>query len=136
LKKWAFNVHNFVNKKLNKKQYSYTKFKNNTIIPDNENIFIILKAIYKNFNYDIMSFYKYDQIYNFFLNFCILYPDQIIKEELKKMLIESSFKKVLTPKEFKIWLFNNLMNMQKIFCNKDNRCSISERKIGFLSNVR
>jgi hypothetical protein len=126
LKKWGFTVHNLVNKKLGKHEYSYLKFKNSNITPDNENIFIIIKAIYKNFDYDIMSFYKYDQIYNFFLNFCTLYPDTKIRLKLKNIIKKKSFQKILTPKEFKIWFFDNLMNLQKIFCNRDNKCSIDE----------
>ena len=69
-----------------------------------------------------MSFYKYDQIYNFFLNFCLLYPDKIIRRDLKKLLNNTLFEKILTPKEFKKWFYNNLMNLQKIFCNHDFQC--------------
>jgi hypothetical protein len=125
LKKWVFNVHNLVNKKLNKKIYLYEKFKKDNIQADNENIFIIIKAIYKQFNYEIISFYKYDQIYNFFLNFCLLYPDRQIRSNLKKILNKTFFQKILTPKEFKKWFYDNLINLQKIFCKKDDKCSIN-----------
>jgi hypothetical protein len=138
LKKWGFNVHNCVNKKLGKHEYSYVKFKNSNIIIENENIFIVIKAIYKNFNYDIMSYYKYDQIYNFFINFCILYPDIEIRKKLKALIKEKQFKTILSPKEFKKWFFDNLMNMQNIFCNNERNLgerNLGERNLGFLSNL-
>jgi hypothetical protein len=119
LKKWVFNTHNIVNEIIKKEQYSYKEFnKNNKFIIINDDIFFILNAIYKNFNYENMSLYKYDQIFNFFYNFCILYPVIDIRKKLKIFLKDNNFSKIQTPLEFKKWIDNNLPLMKEIICIK------------------
>jgi hypothetical protein len=104
LKKWVYDVHNIVNKILKKPKFSYKIFLENSINPINhEDIFFIIDAIYKNFDYENMSLYKYDQIFNFFINFCTLYPDKNIKKQLKKIINKKDFIKVKTPNEFHLW---------------------------------
>ena len=119
IKKWLYTVHNIINKKLNKPKYSYKNLKKDHTEIKNKESFALISAIYKKFDYEMMSFYKYDQIYNFFLNFCLLYPDKKIKKDLKKLVNTDSFKLILTPKEFNIWFCYNLENMKKIFINDE-----------------
>jgi hypothetical protein len=96
IKKWIFKVHNIVNSILNKPKYSYYQ-----TITNNEDIFFFISNVYKNFDYDMMSLYKFDQIYNFFINFCILYPDKDIQKKLKKIIKSNNFKNIKTPNDFK-----------------------------------
>ena len=111
LKKWVFNTHNIVNNIINKPIYPYKNFNNKEKIVDNQNIFLIIKIIYKNFDYQNLSLFKYDQIYNFFFNFCILYPVIDIRKKLKKIIKNENFIKIQTPLEFKGWIEKNFMNL-------------------------
>ena len=106
--KWVYETHNIVNDLLDKPKYSYKKFiaENKTI--NHKDNFYILKAIYLSIDYKIMSFYKYDKIYNFFINFCLLYPNDDIKKHLKKFIKSPEFKNIKTPKEFQLWFIENI----------------------------
>ena len=66
-----------------------------------------MKAIYLNFDYNNMSLYKFDQIYNFFLNFCILYPNKEIRKLLNNYIKKNNFNKIYTPNELKKWFIYN-----------------------------
>jgi hypothetical protein len=112
--RWVFKVHNIINDFLNKKIYKYKNFIKNKDNINHKSIFFILKYIYANFNYDTISLYKYDQIYNFFINFCILYPNKNIRNNLKKIIKDKSFKDIKTPKEFKKWFIENITNLKNI----------------------
>jgi len=103
IKKFIFKVHNIVNSILNKSKYSYKKYIQEQPITNNEDIFFFINNVYKNFDYDMMSLYKFDQIYNFFINFCILYPDKHIQKNLKKLIKSNNFKNIKTPIDFKQW---------------------------------
>ena len=116
LKKWVFNTHNIVNSIINKPIYSYKKFNQNNNIINNKDIFFIIESIYKNFDYKNISLYKYDQIFNFFINFCILYPVIDIRKKLKKIIKSEDFNKIQTPINFKEWLEKNLPIMKSIIC--------------------
>jgi len=116
LKKWVFNTHNIVNSIINKPIYSYKKFNQNNKIINNKDIFFIIESIYKNFDYKNISLYKYDQIFNFFINFCILYPVIDIRKKLKKIIKSEDFNKIQTPINFKEWLEKNLPIMKSIIC--------------------
>ena len=105
--KWVYEVHNIVNLILDKKICSYERCVNENINPKNKEIFFFMKAIYLNFDYDNMSLYKFDQIYNFFLNFCILYPNKEIKYLLNNYIKKNNFNKIKTPNELKKWFINN-----------------------------
>jgi len=114
LKKWVFNTHNIVNSIINKPIYSYKKFNKNNKIVNNKDIFFIIESVYKNFDYKNISLYKYDQIFNFFINFCILYPVKDIRKKLKKIIKSEDFNKIQTPLKFKEWLEKNLPIMKNI----------------------
>ena len=117
--KWVFKVHNEVNYIINKKKYSYKKFMENSNTINHDSIYFILACIYSDFKYDNISLYKYDQIYNFFINFCILYPDKIRKRKLKKLINSEDFKKIIIPQEFGLWIKNNLNIIKKIICTEE-----------------
>ena len=112
--RWIHKVHNIINIMLDKKQYKYKDFLKNKNNIDHKSIFFILKYTFINFDYDKISLYKYDQIYNFFINFCLLYPNKDIRNKLKLLIKEISFKKIETPKQFKKWFLENLDIMQNI----------------------
>ena len=118
LKKWVFQVHNIVNNYLEKSNYSYENFiKNNHSIKNND-IFFFINNVYRNFKYEIMSLHKFDQIYNFFINFCLLYPDLDKRKQLKKFVNNREFKKIQTPNQLKLWLKIHLPLIKEII--KDN----------------
>jgi hypothetical protein len=110
IKKWVYNSHNIVNDLLNKKIYKYSKLKHNYKDINNNKIFFILKILIKNIDFSILSLYKYDQIYNFFINFCLLYPEQCIKNKLELLIKDNEFKKIETPKQFIKWYNNYFLN--------------------------
>jgi hypothetical protein len=118
LKKWVFNTHNIVNSIINKPIYSYKNFNENNKVVNNKDIFFIIETIYKNFDYKNISLYKYDQIFNFFINFCILYPVINIRKKLKKQIIKSEdFIKIQTPINFKEWFEKTLPIIKNIICS-------------------
>ena len=51
--------------------------------------------------------YNYEQYYNFFINFCNLYPDKNIRKVLKKLISSKDFLEIETPCEFEKWFQNN-----------------------------
>jgi len=108
LKKWVFSAHNIVNDFLDKPVYSYKNFNKELNIVHHKDIFFLIDKIYNNFDYKIMALYIYDQIYNFFINFCILYPNKEIREKLKKKIKSDDFVKIQKPLAFKEWFDNNM----------------------------
>jgi len=104
---WVYSLHNIINSLLEKNLCSYSKCINKHKIPQNKKIFFFIKAIYLNFDYQNISLYKFDQIYNFFINFCILYPDKEISKRLKKYIKNNNFYNIETPYELKKWFINN-----------------------------
>lgn len=106
LKKWVFKIHNIINEILDKEEYSYKEFIDKEYIINHEDIFFIVHTVYLSFDYDNISLDKYDQIYNFFINFCLLYPDLKIRKILKKKINSKDFKKIETPNDFKKWFIN------------------------------
>jgi hypothetical protein len=105
--KWVYEAHNIVNLLLGKKICSYDNCINENKNPKNKEIFFFMKAIYLNFDYNNISLYKFDQIYNFFLNFCILYPNKEIRKLLNNYIKKNNFKKIYTPIELKKWFIYN-----------------------------
>ena len=122
LMKWVFENHNLVNKSLNKPKYKYDifllEYKNNN--PNHKDIFFILKYFILNINFDNISLYKYDQIYNFFVNFCLLYPEKKRVIFLKKIIRLNSFININTPNEFIKWFYIILPLLEEIICNISN----------------
>ena len=116
LKRWVFEIHNIINKELGKHLFPYNDFieKYNCEI-NHIDIFYIIDAIYKDFDYNMMAMYKYDQIYNFFINFCLLYPDKQIKKNLLKITNKKDFLNIKTPKQFEKWYRKNSVIL-KIIC--------------------
>jgi hypothetical protein len=70
--------------------------------------------MYSEIDYKNISLYKYDQIYNFFINFCLLYPEKSRRIKLKKIISSETFKKLVTPKEFDSWFKDNIKNIKEI----------------------
>lgn len=112
--KWVYDVHNIVNSFINKNKYPYKEFIKNKDVINNGDIFFILEAIYLNFNYSTMSLHKYDQIYNFFIYFCLLYPDLKIKKKLKNIIKSDDFKKIKTPNQFIEWFKHIFIELKEI----------------------
>ncbi len=110
IKKWVYNTHNLVNDFLNKPKYNYSKLKDNYKQIDHVNIFYILILLIKNFDFNNMSIFTYDHLYNFFINFCYLYPNKDIKLRLKKLLNTTNFYKIQTPKKFEKWFNKDFLN--------------------------
>ena len=124
LKRWIYNIHNKVNKILKKPKYSIDDFKNKYKNIENINgcdIYFFIDTIYSNFDYKMMSLYKYDNILTFFINFCILYPNNIVKTKLKKLINSKEFKEVNTPLEFKTWYMKNKLLIEIIIKEIDNK---------------
>lgn len=99
---WVYNTHNIVNEVLDKELYPYENLDKKYII-NNDDIFFILKLTYLNIDFTNISLFNYDQIYNFFLYFCLLYPNLKIKKKLKKIIRSVEFKKIETPNQFNNW---------------------------------
>ncbi len=114
--KWVFNVHNIVNEIIHKPKYDYNKFLKNSIEIKHNDIFFIIYSMYSEIDYDNISLYKYDQIYNFFINFCLLYPEKNRRILLKKIIKSKTFKKLITPKEFNSWFKDNIKVIKEIIC--------------------
>lgn len=116
--RWCYKTHNIVNKRLDKSNYSYNDFTNSYKDLKNyvchKDIFYILFHTFKNIEYDKISLHKYDQIYNFFINFCLLYPDVFKRKALKKIIKNETFNNIKTPKQFKIWFFDNIIDIKNI----------------------
>lgn len=112
LKHWVFEIHNLINEYLNKKSFQYKKciqYHSNIIHKD---IFFFINTVYLNFEYNTMSIYEFDNIHQFFINFCYLYPDRIIKNKLTKYISTKKFKNIYSPIEFKKWYIK--INIMKI----------------------
>jgi hypothetical protein len=104
MKRWVYNTHSIVNNILDKKKYKYSKLKEDYKILDNNKIFYTLKILLYNLDFNKMSLITFDQVYSFFKNFCIIYPDKIIRKNLKNIIKTNHFLKAETPKQFKKWL--------------------------------
>ena len=120
LKKWVFKTHNIVNKFLKKPLYNYDKFLKEKFIINNNDIFFILRYTYTNFDYENISLFKYENIYNFFINFCYLYPDKNIKKKLRKIIKSESFLDIKTPLEFHSWFKENINLLKEIIIGDNN----------------
>ena len=118
--KWVFDTHNIINQTLNKNIYDFKIFLNNNNKINNIQTFFMIDLIYSNFDYTNISLYTYDQIYNFFLNFCLLYPDEKVKKNLRKLIKNDDFKKIQIPSEFKTWFIHNKKNIKKYLYNNEN----------------
>ena len=116
LKKWVFNIHNDVNIILKKNKYSFKDFIENDYIIEHCEIFFFIDIVYKNLDYKMMSLYKYDQIYNFFINFCNLYPTINIRKNLRKVIKSIDFINIKTPNEFKNWYIETSNLLNNIIC--------------------
>ena len=105
--KWVFDLHNIVNKNLKKNIYNLDDCISNNITINNKKIFFFINNIFLHNDYKNISMYKYEQYYNFFVNFCKIYPDKNIKKILKKLISSKDFKEIETPLEFEKWFINN-----------------------------
>jgi hypothetical protein len=103
LKRWVFDVHNIVNGLLNKNKFKYNDLKVYKIL-NHDKIFYACKILLLNIDYKNIPLITYDQIYNFFVNFCKLYPNKTIRKNLRNVLRTNHFLKINTPLEFSIWL--------------------------------
>ena len=104
IKKWVYNTHNLVNEILDKPIYKYSKLKEDYKVIDTDKLFKTLEILLKNLNFEKMSILTYDQIYNFFINFCILFPDKTIRKNLKSVIERNHFQKISNPIQFEKWL--------------------------------
>jgi len=108
--KWVYDTHNIVNGLLDKKRFIYKKCKEKYCKIDNEKIFMTINILINSIDFENISLMKYDNIYNFFIQFCKLYPDKTIRTNLKEVLKSNHFHKIKTPKQFKIWFNEYFLN--------------------------
>jgi hypothetical protein len=104
IKKWVFDTHNIVNGLLDKNDFPYSDLDTLYNKIDNELLFYTLKILLLNIDYKNISCMTFDQVYNFFINFCKLYPDKIIRKNLKTVIKTNHFLKIETPFQFHKWL--------------------------------
>jgi hypothetical protein len=117
LKKWCFNTHNIINKLLKKDLFLYKNFLKDYRNVNNEDIFYIIYNVYKDLDYENMSIFNYNQIFNFFINFCLLYPNKVIKKKIKKLINKKKIIEINTPNEFKRWFDKNIKLLKNIILN-------------------
>lgn len=110
IKKWVYNTHNIVNGLLNKDKFPLADLDKSYTIIDNDAIFYTLKILLLNIDYKKISLMNYDSIYTFFINYCKLYPDKIIRKNLKSVLETNHFLKIQTPIQFEKWLRDYFFN--------------------------
>lgn len=101
--KWVFELHNKVNKNLDKPTYTLKKCIEDNIEPNNNIILFFINTIYLGYDYYSMDIYRYDYIYNFFYKFCELYPDKKIRKILLEQINTEAFMDVETPMKFYLW---------------------------------
>ena len=119
LSKYTYKIHKVVNYTLEKKNISYKKsLKINENININNSLFLI-KIIYKNLNYNKMSFFLYDKIFNFFITFCKLYPDEKIRNILTKLINTEKFNNINSPNQFLEWF--ELVFLEKSIIKKTKK---------------
>ncbi len=102
--KWVYDVHNIVNGLLDKPEYDFNRLKEDYKELNITKIFFTLEILLRNLDYENMSLLTYDQVYNFFINFCILFPDKNIRKNLTSTIEMNHFQKINSPKQFSIWL--------------------------------
>jgi len=114
IEKWVFLAHNIVNIFLKKPLYTFKKCLEENTEPNNEEIMFFIKGVYLGMDYENMCIYNFNQVLNFFINFCILYPDKKIKIKLKKIIRTKEFQNIYSPNQLKKW-FNQNENFWDIF---------------------
>jgi len=107
LKRWVYDTHNIINDLLYKKKYPYKKSIEENKNIHHEDVIYFIKLIYINIDYSKISYYKFDQIYTFFIYFCSLYPILSKRKEYKKLIEKKEFKEIKTPNQFKKWFSIN-----------------------------
>ena len=96
--------HNIVNDFLEKAEYPFEKVILKHKKPINDKIISFVKDIYRGENYNTMSISRFDGLYQFFENFCKLYPNKKIRNILSNLVSKKSFQEIVTPKTFHKWL--------------------------------
>ena len=119
VKKWVFDTHNLVNEYLKKPIYNYQDFINNFKNINHEDNFFIIKNFILNIDFENVSLYKFDQINNFFINFCLLYPEIKRRNQLKKIINSENYNNISTPNEFKQWFKKNIILIENILINNE-----------------
>jgi hypothetical protein len=108
---WVFNTHNLINQILDKPVYKYSKLKDSYKIIDVNKLFDTLEILLNNLDYENMSILTFDQVYNFFINFCILFPDKTVRKNLTSVIERNHFYKISNPIQFKKWLNEYFFNL-------------------------
>jgi hypothetical protein len=104
---WINITHNEVNDILSKPQFDIDNSIKNHSVTDNNKIFYFIEGVFFHLDNNIAIF-DFDQIYNFFISFCHLYPDSRIREFLINKIKEDAFINISLPLELKRW-FSNVM---------------------------
>lgn len=107
---WLNKTHNIINDFINKPQYKIIDTLKYHEITNNKQIFIFLNGVYENISN--LSIIDYDNIYNFFKCLSILYPDKVIRNELRKIIKTEEFKNLKTTNELKNWYKKNRCKWQ------------------------
>ena len=112
-KKWFFNLHNDINKRLNKKRMTYKKFnklsKEKNYI-NNNNIFVLLYLINKYFLIKKLPFNHFEQIKKFYKILGCIYPDNNIKKLYHKKTNTKKFRNIISENELINWFNENIIH--------------------------
>lgn len=105
--KWVCDLHNNINKRLNKKEYSFKEcIKHNKILKKKKFIKFITIFLFYNSNKKNISINEFNYNKQFFISLSNIYPDKSIRQKLK-LEIEKSFNKIYSIKQLKKWYSNN-----------------------------
>ena len=102
--KYLYEIHNIINENLDKKiKISFKKCKELHKKTYNSDIIFFIVMIYSSINYKKISFNEFDKIYNFFICFLKIYPNNKINQNFKKILKNKKFIDSDTPLTFSKW---------------------------------
>ena len=103
LKHFIHEFHNEVNERLKKKKVSFTKaMKFHQKTRHHEIFYFMNHAIPQYLKRDI-SLEEFDRFVTFFVCFCQIYPDKILRKELSKRVNTPYFQRINTPEGFMKW---------------------------------
>lgn len=108
---YTYKIHEMVNESLDKKNIPYEKaYRIHKTINNDECLFIV-KTIYHNLEYQQLSLFEFDKIMHFFIAFCEIYPDPVIRKHLKKLINSSLFQECRRPLKFKQFIFEHFLTL-------------------------
>ena len=108
---YTYKIHEMVNEYLDKKNIPYEKAYQIHKTINNEECLFIIKTIYHNLNYQQLSLFEFDKVMHFFIAFCKIYPDRVIRKHLKKIVDSSVFQDCKRPLKFRKFIFEHFLTL-------------------------